>query len=108
MADKEKSFQVPHSRLKPIMDFLGRQNRGEIPFAGRPQTIQDLFGEEAQAHELYAPELEHHDIRDGIPDSEEITLFDSMATGYFSPEAVLQRQIAKVRFDLQKESGKIE
>lgn len=79
-----------------------------IPFAGRPQTIQDLFYDEAEGHQLHdTDETELRPPNPYLPDGEgtEITLFDSMATGYFAPEAVQARQIAKVREALRRENG---
>ena len=35
---------------------------------------------------------------------EEISLMDSLATGYFSREAVEQRQLARIREDIRKEA----
>lgn len=59
--DRERSFLVPHKLLEPILEKLGRQNRGEEEVG------------------LRAVDFEHTDDYtrpiDRIPDSEEIILF---------------------------------
>ena len=93
--DHEKTFRLPHRLMKPVLEVLGRINRTDH---------QELTPEDQEWIESHAS------IRDNIPTSEEIILFHQaqpippLNTGYFSEEAVEQRQIARIREDIRREN----